>query len=145
MARRKSKNLDLPPISPAAQGPLYQQIVDGIKRAVAEGRIGSWDALPSFRALAEDLLVSLVTVKRAYEDLERQGIVVRKQGLGTFVAEDGPARSIQAMRDRAKEHLEQALREGLEAGLEGEELVEMIRELAAEAKYGITKKRHRYG
>ena len=66
--------LILPPISPAASKPLYEQIIDGIKREISAGRLPSNSALPSFRALAEDLLVSVITVKRAYEELEHEGI-----------------------------------------------------------------------
>ena len=58
------------PISPAADGALYQQIVDGIKREIAEGRLQPGASLPSFRLFAENLLVSVITVKRAYEELE---------------------------------------------------------------------------
>jgi len=57
---------------------LYKQIVDGLKREVSEGRLAPGTALPSFRRLAEDLLVSIITVKRAYEELERDGIILRK-------------------------------------------------------------------
>ena len=72
--------LTLPPISAAAPGTLYQQIVDGLKREVSEGRLAPGSPLPSFRSLAEELLVSVITVKRAYEELEREGIIYRRQG-----------------------------------------------------------------
>ncbi|MCC6155719.1 MAG: GntR family transcriptional regulator [Candidatus Hydrogenedentes bacterium] len=87
MRYNTTEKLLLPPISSAAPGTLYQQVVEGIKREIAEGRLGPGSALPSFRALAEDLLVSVITVKRAYEELEREGIIYRKLGLGTFVAD----------------------------------------------------------
>ena len=88
--QHETKSWLLGPISPAANGALYQQIVDRLKREVSEGRLKPGAALPSFRQLAEDLLVSVITVKRAYEELERDGIIFRRQGLGTFVAEHGP-------------------------------------------------------
>src|SRR3982751_4274929 len=87
------KALILPPLSAAGPATLYQQIVDGLKREVSEGRLRAGAPLPSFRQLAEDLLVSVITVKRAYEELEREGIIYRRQGLGTFVADLGGARS----------------------------------------------------
>src|SRR5918993_4104536 len=92
--------LILPPLSAAGPGTLYQQIVDGLKREVSEGRLRPGQALPSFRQLAEDLLVSVITVKRAYEDLERDGIIFRRQGLGTFVADtaDAPSRAVKTPR-----------------------------------------------
>ena len=89
----ETKRLMLGPISPAAPGALYQQIVDGLQREISEGRLAPGAPLPSFRVLAEDLLVSVITVKRAYEELERAGIIYRRQGLGTFVADHGPDRS----------------------------------------------------
>jgi len=90
------KKIILGPISPAAPGTLYEQIVDRLKREVSEGRVKPGAALPSFRALAEELLVSVITVKRAYEELEREGIIYRRQGLGTFVADHGYDRSREA-------------------------------------------------
>src|SRR5580704_1344035 len=96
------KKFILGPISPAADGTLYQQIVDRLKREISEGRLKPNTPLPSFRQLAEDLLVSVITVKRAYEDLEREGIVYRRQGLGTFVAEHGSDRT-RAVRRAAAE------------------------------------------
>ena len=90
------KSILLGPISPAAAGTLYQQIVDGLKREISEGRLPPGAPLPSFRQLAEDLLVSVITVKRAYEELERAGIIYRRQGLGTFVADHGGDRSREA-------------------------------------------------
>ena len=77
------------PISPAAAGPLYEQIVNAVKREIAAGRLSPGEALPSVRALAAELLVSLITIKRAYEELERDGIIYSRQGLGTFVADNG--------------------------------------------------------
>lgn len=122
-------NLIIPPISPAAPGPLYQQIVDGFKREIATGRLTPGDPLPSLRALAEDLLVSLITVKRAYEELEREGIVFSKQGLGAFVSDNGHARSREMKRELTQTLLRQALREAKEAGLTDSEVLDMMDDL----------------
>ncbi len=122
----------LGPISPAADGPLYQQIVDGLKREISEGRLKPGAALPSFRQLAEELLVSVITVKRAYEELEREGIIFRRQGLGTFVAEQGHDRSIEAKLAAAKELLRDGFREAAEAGLKPAELLDLAREVLKE-------------
>ncbi|MBI5095919.1 MAG: GntR family transcriptional regulator [Candidatus Hydrogenedentes bacterium] len=127
-----ARRLIIPPISPAASGPLYQQIVDGVKREISAGRLEPGDALPSFRTLAEDLLVSLITVKRAYEELEREGVVFSKQGLGTFVSDNGLARSREMKRDHTEALLRDALREGEEAGLTPNELIALMKQLAKE-------------
>jgi GntR family transcriptional regulator len=123
------RRLIIPPISAAAPGALYQQIVDGLKREVSEGRLTPGTALPSFRVLAEDLLVSVITVKRAYEELEREGIIYRRQGLGTFVADTADERSRDAKKERARELLVEALREATEAGLGAGEVVALLRTL----------------
>ena len=117
------------PISTAADGPLYQQIVDRLKREVSEGRLKPGAALPSFRVLAEELLVSVITVKRAYEELEREGIIYRRQGLGTFVSEQGHDRSREAKLATAKELIREGFREAAEAGLSSRELVGLAREI----------------
>ncbi len=128
MTDRKSTWL-LPVISPAAPGPLYQQIVDGLKREISEGRLAAGTALPSFRQLAKKLMVSLITVKRAYEELEREGIIFRREGLGTLVAENGEDRSREIKTRRAEELMRQAIREASEAGLSEKEVIEMFRHL----------------
>jgi GntR family transcriptional regulator len=117
------------PISPAADGPLYQQIVDRLKREISEGRLTPGAALPSFRQLAEDLLVSVITVKRAYEELEREGIIFRRQGLGTFVAEQGHDRSREAKLNTARELFREAAREASEAGLKSSEILELAHKI----------------
>lgn len=112
----------LPPISPAAPGALYDQIVVGVKREISEGRLLAGTALPSFRQLAADMMVSVITVKRAYEELERAGIIYRRQGLGTFVAEQGGEKSRESKLTHARELIHTAAQEALEAGVRPTEL-----------------------
>jgi len=132
MDKENEHKLLLPPVSPAASKPLYEQVIEGIKREISSGRLGPHTPLPSFRALAEDLLVSLITVKRAYEELERNGLIYRKQGLGTFVSENGVSRSREMKHGRAEELLGQALREGVEAGMGRNELLTTVKHLLDE-------------
>lgn len=127
----------IPPISAAASGALYEQIVEGFKKEISEGRLSAGTPLPSFRALAEQLLVSIITVKRAYEELERDGIVCRKQGLGTFVAQQGSDRSRVVKRERARDLLEQALKEGSEAGLSNQELMGLLKRVIEEKESAL--------
>lgn len=84
--------------------------------------------LPSFRQLAEDLLVSVITVKRAYEELERAGIIFRRQGLGTFVAEAGADRNRESKLASAKQLLADGFRQASEAGLTPNQCLELARE-----------------
>ena len=126
------KSLLIGPISPAADGALYQQIVDQLKREISEGRLKPGATLPSFRTLAEDLLVSVITVKRAYEELEREGIIYRRQGLGTFVADHGYDRSREAKLNTAQELFRAAAREAAEAGLKPAEILELAHQAIKE-------------
>ncbi len=126
-----SHRLIVPAVSPAAPGPLYEQIVEGLKREIGEGRLNPGAPLPSFRQLAAELMVSVITVKRAYEELERDGIIFRKQGLGTFVADDGATRSREMKRGRVEDLLRESLREAREAGLTTQELLALVQKLVA--------------
>jgi GntR family transcriptional regulator len=113
-------------------GTLYQQIVDGLKREVSEGRLRPGQPLPSFRQLAEDLLVSVITVKRAYEELEHEGIIFRRQGLGTFVSMAAADRTREARTERARALLREALGEATEAGLSANDLVKLLQAIIHE-------------
>jgi GntR family transcriptional regulator len=105
-------------VSPAAEGTLYEQIVAGIEKAVSVGDIQPESTLPSFRQLAEELLVSVITVKRAYEELEQVGILYRRQGLGTFVTADAPQQAKAQMLARARRLLAAARVLASDAGLQ---------------------------
>jgi GntR family transcriptional regulator len=120
--------LRLGPISPAAPGALYQQIVDAVKREIAADRLQPGSPLPSFRALAEELLVSLITVKRAYEELEREGIIYRRQGLGTFVSDRGHDRTRAAKRVSARASIAAGVHAGREGGMSDRELQQLLRD-----------------
>ena len=125
-------SLRLGPISAAIPGALYQQIVDAVKREVGAGRLPPGSALPSFRALAEELLVSVITVKRAYEELEREGIIYRRQGLGTFVAELGHDRTRAGLRAAAERAILAAIGAGRDAGMSDRELQQVFRDALKE-------------
>ena len=121
----------LPLISPAAPGALYEQIIEGIQREISAGRLRPGAALPSFRQLAADLMVSVITVKRAYEELEREGIVYRRQGLGTFVSETGGDRNRESRKAEAVQLFLDAIVSAREAGLSDREIVSLVRESLA--------------
>ena len=122
---------NLPLISPAAPGALYEQIIQGIQREISAGRLCPGDALPSFRQLAADLMVSVITVKRAYEELEREGILYRRQGLGTFVSESGCDRNREARKGEASQLFLAAIASAREAGMSDREIVALVRDSLA--------------
>lgn len=104
-------------ISQADPRPMYLQIIEQIRRRIA---IGDWrpgQEIPSIRALAASTRVSVITVKRAYLELEREGVIVTRQGKGSFVAEDaGLSRSLHERQLDA--HLRDALEVGRQLGMD---------------------------
>ena len=75
------------PISNSDPRPLYEQISEGVKEKIFKGDLSPGDALPSIRQLAQELKISVITIKRAYHELEQQKLIVTRQGRGTFVAD----------------------------------------------------------
>jgi len=93
--------------------PLYQQIVDEVRRAVALGDLGPAEPLPSVRALATRLRVNPNTVQQAYRELERAGVIYSRRGQGTFAARNGVADHRELLlRDVAERALKDARRFG---------------------------------
>lgn len=80
-------------LNPASEQPVYQQIVDQIKRDIALGRLSSTDKIPTVRELAAQLIINPNTIAKAYKILEQQGIVITRVGAGTFVSEAGSSLS----------------------------------------------------
>ena len=102
--------------------PIFRQIVQQIKTAVALGRLQPEDPLPSVRQLAVELKVNPNTVARAYLDLEIEGVIYKRQGAGTFVATQGVRVSKNERRKVLSELIEKALVEGVNLGLDEQEL-----------------------
>lgn len=73
-------------ISNTSENPLYQQIKDQIKDAILREELGEGDALPSIRSFANDLKVSVLTIRRVYDELEKEGFITSQVGIGTFVS-----------------------------------------------------------
>lgn len=89
--------------------PIYDQIVSQVKAQILSGKLKEGDALPSLRALAKDLRISVITTKRAYEELEREGFIVSLTGKGSFVA----GANTELIREEHQWRLEDHLREAV--------------------------------
>ena len=109
-------------IDPSSGLPIYIQIAQQIKTAVAMGRLQPEEPLPSVRQLAVELAVNPNTVARAYLDLEIEGVIYKRQGAGTFVSSQGVRVSKGERRRVLSELLEKALVEGVNLGLSEREL-----------------------
>ena len=99
-------------IDPNSPVPVYQQIGDYIRRAVAAGVYRSGEMIPSLRALALELVVNPNTVQRAYEQLEREGLIHARKGLGMFVTKDGAA----SAQSKSAEAVYATFNQGIRAG-----------------------------
>ena len=111
-------------LSQADSRPIYVQIMDEISRRVALGDWAPGFRLPSIRELASELKVSVITVKRAYLELERAGVIVTQQGRGSFVSERIDVDDVrQEELERAVAH---AARLGRAMGLEHDDLVALL-------------------
>ena len=117
-------------ISNAVSKPIYDQIASQIKGLVMSGELATGDQLPSIRALANDLHVSVITTKRAYADLEASGFIETRQGKGSFVAGGNTELLREECLKRIEGFLAQALDEAKSAGIDNADLHEMLDALA---------------
>jgi len=113
-------------ISNASPKPIYEQITSQIKNLILNGTLKEGDALPSMRLLAKELRISVITTKRAYEDLERDGFIETVMGKGSFVA----GRNIEFIREEqlrmAESHLQKAVEIAKSSGIALSELSEIL-------------------
>ena len=112
--------------------PIYEQITRQIKAKILGGELKPGEALPSMRLLAKELRISVITTKRAYEELEREGLITSQTGRGSFVAEVSGQRLREEQLRTVEEHLTNAIRAARMAGLTADELAELARTLFEE-------------
>jgi Predicted transcriptional regulators len=113
-------------ISNASPKPIYLQIEERIRQAIMAGEAKAGEELPSIRGLAQDLRVSAITTKRAYDDLEREGFIVTSPGRGSFVAEPNREFLREARLREAEEGLARAVDAARAAGIGLDELKQML-------------------
>lgn len=113
-------------ISNASGKPIYEQITDQIKGEIMSGRLKAGDALPSMRLLAKELRISVITTKRAYEELEREGFLTTVPGKGCFVAAQDRELLREARLRKVEEHLSAAVDEARRGGIELDEMIETM-------------------
>lgn len=113
-------------ISNTSKDPIYQQIIKQIKEIVLKGELSEGDSLPSIRQLAKDLQISVITTKRAYEELENDGFIVSVVGKGSFIA----SQNKELLKERRIKIIEERLTEIIEESkfinLSKHELIEMV-------------------
>ena len=106
--------------------PIYEQITDQVKEQIMAGTLSAGDALPSMRLLAKELRISVITTKRAYEELERDGFLENVPGKGCFVAPQNRELLREAQLRKVEEKLSQVVEEARKGAFPLEELHEML-------------------
>lgn len=113
-------------ISNTSGKPIYEQIATQIKNEIIAGKLKEGDNLPSMRVLAKELRISVITTKRAYEELEREGFIVSMTGKGSFVA----GKNLEFVREeelkKMEEHIQKAVEAAKNSKISLEELIETM-------------------
>lgn len=121
-------------ITKTDDNPIYLQIEQQIQSMILRGDLKEGDALPSMRNLAKELRISMITTKRAYEDLERDGYIESYTGRGSFVKIQNMDYLQEAVRKQMEELLEQAIDKGKSIGMTKKELFDLLEMLLDESE-----------
>ena len=113
-------------ISNASNNPIYEQITAQIKNLILNGTLNEGDALPSMRLLAKELRVSVITTKRAYEELEREGFIVSFTGKGSFVNTKNTELIKEEQLRRVEESLSNAISIAKSSGITKDEIKDLF-------------------
>ena len=116
----------------ASMIPIYEQLADQIKNQIIDGKLHETESLPSVRALSGTLKISALTVKKAYDKLEKEGFVVTVHGKGTYVAPTNRALAMEARRKAVEEEFAKALEKAKAVGMCEEEIRQIIEILLEE-------------
>lgn len=114
-------------ISNSSSEPIYEQIKNSIKSQIIDGSLKEEEALPSIRSLARELEISVITTKRAYSELEKEGFIVTVPGKGSFIASQNKEFLREQKLKKIEEHLMEAVNESKMMNLTFHELVEMLK------------------
>lgn len=121
-------------IQPQGTLAIYEQIVNQLKNAIVTGELKTGEALPSIRGLAGDLQVSVITTKRAFEELEKEGLIRSVAGKGFYVCEYNTDYLKEKQLMMIEERLTELIADAKDAGLAYEDLIEMVETLYRETK-----------
>jgi GntR family transcriptional regulator len=113
-------------VRPESPVPIYEQIVTQVVFAVAGGDLGPGDLVPSVRDLAAELVINPNTVARAYQELERLGVVETRRGLGMAVTAEAPKRCRDRRKESVRERIREAVREAVAAGLSSDDVQKLV-------------------
>jgi GntR family transcriptional regulator len=115
-------------INTASRSPICRQLSEQIREAIARGRLRPEERLPSVRELSRQLVVNPNTIARVYSDLEREGVLTTRPGLGVFVGKPGSDLSRKARKDRLSDAADRFLTEAVHLGFSAEEVRKLLSE-----------------
>ena len=113
-------------INHSSMSPIYEQIVEQIKAAILNGDLHEGDALPSVRALSRELKISALTVKKSYDHLTEEGLIVTVHGKGSFVSAPDQELLMEERRKNVEADLEKAVQKGILYGMSGTEIRQLF-------------------
>ena len=106
--------------------PIYEQIKNAIRDEILTGTVKAGDKLPSVRSLARELSISILTVKKSYDELENEGFIESRQGLGTFVGKEDPNLRLEEKQKKLEEALIESVRISKDIEMEKKDLFELL-------------------
>ena len=121
-------------ISNSSQEPIYEQIIKQIKNNIIKGELEEGEALPSIRGLAQELQISVITTKRAYEELEHEGFIETVPGKGSFVSSQNKELIKEKKLKMMEEKLIEVIEESRDLNISLEDLIQMLRLVYEEEK-----------
>lgn len=119
-------------VNPADELPIYRQIIHQIRDAIAAGELEPGEKLPSHRDLSAQIVVAPLTIKKAYDELEAEGLLQTRRGKGTFVAAKPPRVSAATRRKKLTAAAQRLLTEAQLAGADLDDVIDLLRQLEGE-------------
>lgn len=113
-------------ISNKTSKPIYEQITSQIKALIMSGELQTGDPIPSMRSMAKSLHVSVITVQKAYEDLQRDGFIETTVGRGSFVSAQNKDFFLEEQQKKIEEHLQEAIEIAKASGISAKKIIELV-------------------
>lgn len=113
-------------ISNKTSKPIYEQITSQIKALIMSGELQTGDPIPSMRSMAKSLHVSIITVQKAYEDLQRDGFIETTVGRGSFVSAQNKDFFLEEQQKKIEEHLQEAIEIAKASGISAKKIIELV-------------------
>lgn len=126
-------------IDVASKTPIYRQLAEQIRSAIARGRLSANGRLPSVRDLSRRLVINPNTVARVYTELERDGLLITRPGLGVFVAAPGSDLTKKARRERLTALLDSFFTEAVLLGFSADEVQDLVRDRMSQCQWQVAK------